>query len=137
MREKVFVDTSAFYSAKDSRDKNNKKALHFLSKVLRTDRYHLITTNFILYETLTLLRRKLGHKIAVEFREELKKSYYCSVYRITEDIEEIAWNIFKRYKDKDFSFVDCTSFAFMKANRIKKAFAFDEHFTQFGFEKVI
>ena len=82
------------------------------------------------------MRKKLGHKVAVDFKEEIMDSNICIVARITEQDEESAWNIFKKYSDKIFSFVDCTSFAFMKKNKIQKAFAFDTHFIQFGFELV-
>jgi len=81
-----------------------------------------------------LMRKKLGHTVAVDFKEEIKNSEMCIVVRITEQDEVAAWNIFKKYGDKEFSFVDCISFAFMKKNKIKKAFAFDKHFKQFGFE---
>lgn len=134
MKEKIFVDTSAFYSAKDKTDKHHKKAISFLEKVIGTNQYNLITTNFILYETLTLLKRKMGHQVAVDFREEIKKSDRCTIIRVTEDIEETAWNIFKKYDDKVFSFVDCTCFAFMNKNKIKKAFTYDKHFVQYGIE---
>lgn len=137
MKENIFVDTSAFYGAKDKQEKHNKKSIFFLAKVLKNNQYNLITTNYILSETLTLMRYKLGHQIAVEFKEEIKKSNYCLVMRVTEDIEEQAWEIFKKYNDKEYSFVDCISFAFMKEQGIKKAFTFDSHFQHFGFELVV
>ena len=37
-------------------------------------------------------------------------------------------SIFCRYKDKELSFTDCTSFAIMEKFGIKNAFAFDEDF---------
>ena len=41
--------------------------------------------------------------------------------------------IFCRYKDKEFSFADCTSFALMEKFGIKNAFAFDEDFEKMGY----
>jgi len=40
------------------------------------------------------------------------------------------------YNDKDFSFTDCTSFALMERLKIKTAFSFDAHFTQYGFIRI-
>jgi len=40
-------------------------------------------------------------------------------------------------RGKDFSFTDCTSFAVMRQLGITTAFAFDEHFEQFGFIRVL
>jgi hypothetical protein len=57
--------------------------------------------------------------------------------RITEALEDQAWEVFARYDDKDFSFTDCTSFAVMQQLGITTTFAFDEHFEQFGFIRVL
>lgn len=43
-----------------------------------------------------------------------------------------AW--FFRYRDKDFSFTDCTSFVVMKERRLRSALTCDRHFRQAGFE---
>ncbi|SHF68103.1 PIN domain-containing protein [Desulfofundulus australicus DSM 11792] len=44
--------------------------------------------------------------------------------------------IIKKYRDKDFSFTDATSFAVMYRYGINLAFTFDRHFKQYGFETV-
>ena len=46
-------------------------------------------------------------------------------------IEQTAKAIFVRYNDKDFSFVDCTSFALIDHHRIDHVLAFDGHFRRF------
>jgi predicted nucleic acid-binding protein len=38
-----------------------------------------------------------------------------------------------RHDDREYSFVDATSFAFMKANRVREALSFDGDFTAAGF----
>jgi predicted nucleic acid-binding protein len=53
---------------------------------------------------------------------------------MTETLIKKAWDIFDNFQDKNFSFIDCSSFAVMKELNIQKAFAFDRHFEQFGFE---
>ncbi len=45
-----------------------------------------------------------------------------------------AWKMFKKYEDKELSFTDCISFVLMKNLKLNKAFTFDEHFKQLGFE---
>ena len=55
-----------------------------------------------------------------------------SWFPITEEDFNKAWEIFDRYQDKDWSLTDCTSYVFMNRLEIKKAFAFDPHFDQFG-----
>ena len=85
-------------------------------------------------ETLTLIRIKLGHDAAVNFGRNIRKSKIINVVHVTEEIEEHAWMIFVKYQDKDFSFTDCTSFEVMKKYGVKRAFTFDDHFKQIGFE---
>ncbi len=49
----------------------------------------------------------------------------------TEDIDE-AWTVFSGFRDKRWSFTDCTSRVVMARLNVKVACAFDEHFRQFG-----
>lgn len=65
------------------------------------------------------------------------ESQWLSVVRPTKALEDQAWEIFAHYDDKDFSFTDCTSFAVMRQLGITTVFAFDEHFEQFGFMRVL
>jgi hypothetical protein len=90
----------------------------------------LVTSNFVLDETLTLLRMNLGHQAAVQFGEQVRESKIVEVVHITEVLEERAWQIFVKYSDKDYSFTDCTSFALMEERSLSDAFAFDKHFAQ-------
>ncbi len=83
---------------------------------------------------LTLLRLRAGHHIAVELGEEIANSHLVTVVRVAEPLETEAWQIFKRYADKEFSFTDCTSFAIMRQQNIGEAFTNDHHFEQFGYQ---
>ncbi|HIC94574.1 MAG TPA: PIN domain-containing protein [Anaerolineae bacterium] len=73
----------------------------------------LITSDYVLDGTLTLLRFRAGHKEAVEFGRWVLQSPLVKVINVDEKIWQAAWEIFVRNKDKDFSFTDCTSFAIM------------------------
>ena len=93
----------------------------------------LCTSNYVIDETLTLLKERRGVSVAVSFREDLEKSNAVKVLWLEPDIETEAWRIFKTHKDKDYSFTDCTSFALMDLHGVKNAFAYDGHFRQYGF----
>jgi predicted nucleic acid-binding protein len=54
------------------------------------------------------------------------------IERVTAEDEVRARDVLRRYEDKDFSYVDATSFAVMERLRIREAFAFDPHFVQYG-----
>ena len=52
------------------------------------------------------------------------------------ETEARAFRLLRQHADQDFSFVDATSFAVMRAERIRHAFAFDHHFSTAGFLRV-
>ena len=128
----MFVDTSAFLAIKNSRDTLHRDALALKERLFRAGRA-ILTSDYVLDESYTMIRRRAGHRIAVEFGEELRGSSAVRVETITREIAEHAWAIFKRFADKDFSFTDCTSFALMRLLGVREALAFDDHFTQAGF----
>ena len=133
---KYFVDTSAFYALLDETDRHHLKAHLFRAEVLTLPNTKLITSNFILAETLNLVKKRFGAKAAIGLGELLMESQVITLVRVTESLEKKAWEIFKKYEDKGFSFTDCTSFAVMEEEQIPLAFAFDRHFLQFGLEMV-
>ena len=54
---------------------------------------------------------------------------------VVKDIdEEKAWEIFLKFKDKEFSYTDCTSFALMQRLQIDTAYSFDSHFKIMKFQ---
>jgi len=124
----IFVDTSAWSALADTSDAHHQAATQFIH-TLHTP---LVTSTYILDETVTLMRTHLSHDIACRFGEKLRQEQIALMLRITEHDEERAWDIFVRYDDKAFSFTDCTSFALMERLHIDTAFAFDEDFRQYG-----
>ena len=127
---KLFVDTGAFIALTVGDDENHPAAAAFYRDA-KEKGARFLTTNLVLCETMNYLRARVSHQVAVLFWESLKKSGSLKFITVTPSKEEGAFTIFKQYADKGFSFTDCTSFAVMKALRLKKAFAFDKHFEQF------
>jgi len=127
----LFVDTAAWIGLEVANDQNHRAAFQFQQKPGRA--YHWVTTNWIIWETVTWLRRRVHHAAAVRFGERVWASSRLDVISVTSDHEARAWKIFRRYGDKDFGFVDCASFAVMEALAIDTAFGFDTHFRLIGF----
>ena len=92
----------------------------------------LITSDYVLDESYTIIRLRAGHNIAVEFGEMIQATVLIEIKYLTKEILREAWHIFKSFSDKEFSFTDCTSFALMESLQIKAAFTFDDHFNQYG-----
>ncbi len=132
---RLFVDTGAWCALYDKSDLYHPHALSFLQG-LKEKKAQLITSDYVLDETLTLLRFRAGHREAVEFGRWVLRSPLVKMLSVNERVWQAAWEIFVRYDDKDFSFTDCTSFALMQQLGLHEAFAFDDHFRQMGFVMV-
>jgi predicted nucleic acid-binding protein len=130
--KQIFADTNGWIALSSKRDQLHEAAVKINRDLLRSG-HRYVTTNFILDETYTGLRMKVGHLAAVDFGERQRKSKTVQIIRITEEMEEEAWEMFKQYTDKDFSFTDCTSFVLMRRLGLTEAFTSDHHFEQMGF----
>jgi predicted nucleic acid-binding protein len=98
---------------------------------LAGQRTRLFTTNFLVADTHALLLNRRGRRLALEFLTVLAQGD-PAVLRITEGDEARAREIIFQYDDKDFSYVDATSFAVMERLGIDEGFSFDRHFRQYG-----
>lgn len=128
---RFFIDTSALVALADRRDGAHVESVQFVE----ANRAHLrmTTSDYVLDETATLLRRRIGHEPTARFIDAILTSKLYQIVRIDHVLWQQAWELFKAYPDQSFSFTDCTSFIVMKAQRISDAFAFDAHFHIAGF----
>ena len=129
----IFVDTSAWFARFATDDPHHRVALDWT----RSNLDQLITTDYVIDETLTLLRVRGEYRCAFEFGESMFDFPTAKIHYVT--IEEIheAWRIFRDYRDKTWSFTDATSKVVIERLGIRQAFAFDEHFKQFGTVEVV
>lgn len=97
---KVFADTSFFKAYLDKNDEFHQKALKIFNK-LRENSALLVTSNYILDESFTLLRVKCSLEIAIEFKTVLEKfETGLKIVRVTAIDEAAAWDWFV----KDWSY---------------------------------
>jgi predicted nucleic acid-binding protein len=75
----------------------------------------------------------VGRPSALDFLDSLRKSVLVRVEFVTEVLEAEAWRWLRRHHERDYSFVDATSFAVMRGLRIGEALAFDGDFSAAGF----
>ncbi len=128
----IFVDTSAWYAAEVEDDTHHTEARQFLGRLASGKHGVSVTTDYVLDETLTLLRSRRGLDDATSFADKIKKSRSVKVFWIDEELFEKARGVFRSSGGKPWSFTDCASFALMKELSLSDAFAFDEHFEEAG-----
>lgn len=129
----LFVDTAGWVAAADATDPNH-GAIGAARDLWFEDAGLLLTTDYVIDETLTLLRFRLGLAATKEWWHTVGGSRRVRYEQIDSARAERAREIFFRYRDKDFSFTDCTSFAVMRELRLRSALTTDRHFRQAGFE---
>jgi predicted nucleic acid-binding protein len=127
-----FVDTSFWVALQLARDERHDAA----RELWRTVRAPLLTTNHVVGETWTFLRRRAGHAAALGFVDAVTRSPRLAVEHVGEAVEQEAWAWLRRHDERPFSFVDATSFASMRRRRLSEALAFDGDFRAAGFVEV-
>lgn len=124
----IFVDTSFWAALGNARDARHEAAKELWSTKPGT----VVTSNHVLGETWTLLNRRSGHQAAVA-AAAIRRSASVRVEHITTDVEEQAWDWLVRHDEREYSFVDATSFVLMRKKKLMTAFAFDGDFSAAGF----
>ena len=127
-----FVDTSFWIGLLVPSDRRHSDAV----QLWRRGRGPLRTSNLVVGETWTWLRRRAGHADALSFVTMLRGSHRVSVVVVDSAVDERAWEWLARHDERQYSYVDATSFEIMRRERINEALAFDGDFSAAGFVEV-
>lgn len=137
MKDNLFVDANILCSLYNPDDTLHKHADRVKSLIRQ---YNPVISNFILLETYTILSQRVSKKFALSFGERIRKRHQYAIFWIDKDFEDKVWKIFKKIKDKNFSYVDASILAVIKAEKIKRLLSFDTSFKplqkEFGFQQI-
>lgn len=130
--KRVFVDTSGFVAALVAEDRFQERAAALFQQGAR-EGWELVTTNAIVFETYTVLRKRArdGRGAALRFLDVIEQGL-CTVARIEPDDETRAIAILREHDDKAYSFCDALSFAVMERLALTDGIAFDRDFRSYG-----
>lgn len=129
----IFVDTSAFYALLDEDDAEHSRGL----KLWEGDppaEGGLVTTNYVVLESLALLQSRLGMPAVRVFRDVILP--LVRIEWIDETVHAQAMSAFVAADRRGLSLVDLSSFETMRRLGIRSVFTFDRHFRQYGFKTV-
>ena len=129
----LFTDTAGWVACADESDPSHKQAAKERDAWLAKGGV-LVTTDYVIDETLTLIRVRLGLQAAEEWWEQIESSARLRWEWIGIERAEKARGMFFRFRDKDFSFTDCTSFVVMKELKLRQVLTTDHHFAQMRFD---
>ena len=125
----IFVDSSFWIALTRENDVHHAQA----TTLLRSGSESLVTSNQIRGETWTFLRRREGHRVAAAFLDRVERTRRLTVLFVSEELEAQALRWLRRHDEREYSFVDATSFALMRSLKIREALAFDGDFAAAGF----
>ena len=127
----VFVDTSAILAVLDAGDANHAQAKAMWEKTV-SDGTELVCHNYILVETSAVILRRLGLEAVRVFEQDIVP--VLRLVWVTREVHESAASAHLLASRRTLSLVDCVSFEIMRRTGIRSAFAFDRHFTEYGYE---
>ena len=129
--KRVFADTGFLYYLVDTRRKNKERSelANIFEQMCVSDGVVLVLTDYIFDEVITRVRMDIGWREALKIGMRILSFPHFIIEEISSDIFTIAWNdYFIKYKDKEFSFTDCTSFAAMETLGIRRVTTNDKDF---------
>ena len=129
----IFVDSSYFIAELLPRDGRHTVAA---SLARRHAGDSATTTNLVVAETWTFVRRRTDHRVAIRWLDQLLGAPRIEVERVDEELEAEAWAWLRLHDERPYSFVDATSFALMRRKRITDELAFDGDFAAAGFNEL-
>ncbi len=128
----VFVDTGAWVALRYGRDQYHGRARTILKR-LHTDGVGLLTTEWVLAETVTLLKARGAVDHALALGTAIEDGRLGVLVTSTPQRRAEAWRLFERYRKLRVGWVDCASFAVTHELGIERYFGFDDDFTRAGF----
>ena len=126
------MDTSGWYALTDTRDRGHAVAARRFRRATG-DRRQVVTTNYVVGESYTLIMGRLGPRTAQAFLGRIRSSLILQRVHVVDEWEDEAERLLVQYHDQRFSYVDATSFVIMRRLGIREVLAFDSDFVIAGF----
>lgn len=126
----VFVDTSALLAVLNADDADYRQARRLWAR-LAEERAALVTTNYVLVETLALLQSRLGMTAVRDFQNAFVPLF--QVIWVSEAQHQMGVSALLAANRRQLSLVDCVSFVVCRQFQIEDVLAFDQHFEEQGF----
>jgi uncharacterized protein len=127
----VFADTSAFIALLIAEDENHKAAGEIWKNLLEGDE-QVVTSNYVILETCAVLSRRSGMSTVRTFVEDIAP--IVVVEWVGMELHALGLSGMLMSGKRGPSLVDCVSFAIMRKLNQRKAFTFDSHFDEQGFD---
>lgn len=133
MSSTVFVDTSGWLAAINSRDSHYHDVVETYDDLV-TRRTSFVTSNLVVAEMHILIVRDRGAAAGCALLDAIYTDPLYRVVAVDRDLESEATDRWlRRFTDQRFSLTDAVSFEIMRRERIGEALALDHHFEVAGY----
>ena len=128
-----YIDTSAFLAVLGRDDENHARAKMAWGDLLG-QQTPLVTSSYVLTETVAILQHRMGLDAVRLFHHDIYP--ILTTEWVSGVLHEKSMGVVLAARRRNLSLVDCVSFEVMRQRGIRKAFAFDAHFEEQGFDVV-
>ena len=128
---KIYIDTAAFLAVLNANDQFHPAAKKAWDDMLITN-ISLFTSNYVVLETTALLQHRFGMDALRLFENDILA--VVEIFWVDETIHKQGMSALLAANRHNLSLVDCTSFEIIRQIGLDKAFTFDSHFREQGFE---
>ncbi len=129
----IFVDSSAFLAVLSMNDANRQRARACWGGLIEDDRT-LLTNNYVIVESMALVKNRLGLGKVRDFQENLLP--FLEIEWVGEEQHILSVQRVLTAGRRRLSLVDCSAFETMRRMDIETAFTFDTHFRDEGFRVI-
>lgn len=133
MSGKTFIDTLFVIALINQRDQYHERAAELADSY---EGREIVITDAVLLEIGNALARRYRRQ-AAEVIEHFLSSADVELVRLTPELLEQAFALYKAHEDKEWGLTDCVSFVAMRQAGIQDALTFDQHFVQAGFRALM
>lgn len=126
----IFVDTSALLPILNQDDADFPEAQRIWERLAK-EQAELVTSSYVLVESLALIQNRLGMEAVHDFQESFVPLF--QVVWVTEVLHQMGIAALLVANRRQLSLVDCVSFVVCRQRQLEQVFAFDAHFSEQGF----
>lgn len=134
MNNRIFLDASFWIAYRDERQNLHAEATAIFLRAFQRH-VHLVTTLPVICEIHAHFSRARIKKRAI------LDDFFHNPVLVIEEVSNMDHNqavdLLKVHHDKSYSLCDAVSVVIMQRLKLKRVFAFDDHFTQFGGFEVV
>jgi predicted nucleic acid-binding protein len=127
--EKIYIDTSAFYALIDRSDTCHKAAKALWPSLLK-NRINLVTSSYVVSETMTILQKRLGQEAACLWHKAVLG--VVDIQWVDRSLHTLGYELWQSLGRLGFSLIDCVGHILMNQHQVTRAFCFKAHYAHQG-----